>query len=125
MEQAEDMNKRRNVGFVLMLSCSIFFILGSFWYTRLAYVGKDLWPQLSIGLTVGIPAIIIMTIAWLHSKVGGIIAICLAFPASLFWLVQILVGDNEPRLIWSLFISSTIYLAGAIIVLMSTRRGHQ
>lgn len=118
------MNKRKNIGFVLMLSCSIFFIFGSFWYTRLAYVGKDLWPQLSIGLTVGIPAIIIVIIAWLYSKVGSIITICLASLASLFWLIQILGGDNEPRLIWSLFISITIYLAGAIIVFMSTRRNN-
>ena len=114
------MNKR-NIGLIVMLSISIFFISGAFWYTRLAYAGKDLWPQLEIGLSIGIPAIIAMIIAWWRSKVGGIIAICLAFPASLFWLVSLLFGDNEPRLIWSLFISTTMYLAGAIMVLTSRK----
>lgn len=113
----KEMSRRKITGFLLMLASSLFFILGSFWYMDLAYVGTDLWPKLSIGLTFGIPAIIIMIITWFYSKAGGIIAICLAFLSASFWLLQIIARDNEPRLIWSQFITSIIYLIGSVIVI--------
>ena len=113
----KETNKTSRVGFVLMLSSSVSFILGLFWLSYPAItVIQEIWRLLLPGLLV----IAIIPVVYFRPKVGSIISIILALPLELLLLANIL-GDNNIVPIRILFVSIIIYVAGAIVVLISTR----
>ena len=107
---------RQKTGLILMVLSSSFLILGSFWYADLAIIPNDWGLRLNTGLSFGIPPAIILLITIWRFKIGGLFAIAISIPAFFMLLLHLLVGDSDPRLIWSLFIITVIYLTGAILV---------
>ena len=114
------MNKK-TIGLMLMLLTSAFFVVGSYWYMDLAHLIKDWGPRLEFGLRIGIPATLVFILAWRFPRFGAPVAVLLAALAFLLWLMMALLGDMEERLIWSLVVTTAVYLTGAMMVFTATK----
>jgi hypothetical protein len=113
---------RKMIGLGLMLFASAFFIFGSGWIMDHAYSGSDWMEAHEIGLIMGVPAFLVLLLTWRFPKFGSIVAVILGGLAFLFWAPGAPpLGDMEERLIWSLIITTLVYLIGALLVFISTR----
>ena len=126
---------RKNVGLVLMLLASFFFIFGALWYVPSHVSGVEL-ENLSYGIIIGLPALGVMLLAWRRPWIGARAAVLLAALATVILLVmllhQLLTPDPYPgiivpgkmhgRMIPSLFVISVVYLIGAITVFTPAKK---
>jgi len=94
------------------------FILGSSWYLEQALIWNG-WKSLQIGLTAGVPAIILAAIAWRWPLLGGAIAFGSALPVLLFWFLHVLGGDSDPTFVYTELVGTIIFLIGSILVFTS------
>lgn len=109
-------NIMRITGLIIMIASSLISIFGAYWYAELAINPENLWSRLLAGLIFGLPLVIIALITIWRPKMGNIIAIVISAFALYIELICLIGGDSEPRLIWSLFVLTAVYLLGAILV---------
>jgi hypothetical protein len=106
----------RIIGLILMIASSLISIFGAYWYAELAISTEDSGSRLLFGLIFGLPLVIITLLTIWRTKTGSLIAIVISAFAIYIEVICLIGGDSEPRLIWSLFILTIVYLIGAILV---------
>jgi hypothetical protein len=106
----------RITGLIIMIASSLISIFGAYWYTELAISSEDSGMRLLYGLIFGLPLLIITLITIWRPKTGSLIAIAISAFAMYIEVICLIGGDSEPRLIWSLFILTVVYLIGAILI---------
>lgn len=136
------LNKAR-FGLWLMALASFAYIFGALWYFILCPSGlANPIVQLFFGSLIGVPTAGLTLLAKRYPKTGGRIATLIALVAISVLLYRWIIFTTQPespltmpgsgcleeafpRLIWSLFGITIVYLAGALMVFFSERQKEQ
>jgi hypothetical protein len=106
---------RRQIGLIIMLLASLFFIFGAFWPT---YNGTKYWSASFViiqGLYPGIPGLIGIAFTIFLRKTGAIVAIGLLSFFALYFFMWTFVGDTAKWFTGMLFFTAIVYLFGAVL----------